>query len=208
MDMDMGISLRKRRNEPLPNPATLAGTSEAAPLTADSVLARFQTMYDDYRNDILRYCRYRLPTDQDAEDATQEIFLHAYRALPGWQDRGSQERAWLFSIAHNEVVDRYRADARKPQTALDDALLLHDHSPSPEQWVMTTGDLEQALRLLGQLSDGQRQVMELRLVGLSGAEIAGVLGKPHATVRKLQERALHRLTELRLAQSVPGGERL
>jgi RNA polymerase sigma-70 factor (ECF subfamily) len=180
--------------------------SEAAPLTAGSVLARFQTMYDDYRNDILRYCRYRLPTDQDAEDATQEIFLHAYRALPGWQERGAQERAWLFSIAHNEVVDRYRADARKPQTALDDALLLHDQSPSPEQRAVTTGDLDEALRLLGKLSDDQRRVMELRLVGLSGAEIAGVLGKPHATVRKLQERALHRLTELRLANATRGGE--
>jgi RNA polymerase sigma-70 factor (ECF subfamily) len=206
--MDMGLSLRKRRNEPLPNPATLAGPSDAAPLTTNDVLARFQTMYDTYRNDILRYCRYRLPTAQDAEDATQEIFLKTYRALPGWQDRGSEERAWLFSIAHNEVVDRYRAHARKPQTALDDALLLQDQSPSPEQWVVTSGDLDQALRLLGQLSDDQRRVMELRLVGLTGAEIAGVLGKPHATVRKLQERALHRLTELRLAQSVSGGKRL
>lgn len=180
--------------------------SDAVPSTAGELLARFQTMYDDYRNDILRYCRYRLPTDQDAEDATQEIFLQAYRALPGWQSRGSGERAWLFSIAHNEVVDRHRARARKPQTALDDAIHLSDQSPSPEQLAVTTGDLDEALSLLGQLSDDQRRVMELRLVGLSGVEIAGILGKPHATVRKLQERALHRLTELRLANATRGGE--
>ena len=175
-------------------------------LAAGGDVEAFIRLYREHLGPVYRYLYARLGNRTDAEDATQEAFLQAYRALPAWRSRGSGERAWLFSIAHNEVVDRHRARARKPQTALDDAIHLYDQSPSPEQVAVTTGDLDEALSLLGQLSDDQRRVMELRLVGLSGAEIAGVLGKPHATVRKLQERALHRLTELRLAHATRGGE--
>lgn len=166
----------------------------------------FQTVYADYRNDVLRYCRYRLPTDEDAEDATQEVFLHAYHAFPRWAERGGGMRSWLFAIAHNEVVSRYRATARRPQLTIEAAGAVHDLQQSPEQRAMDSSELEHALRLLDQLSDDQRRVMELRLVGLTGAEIARVLEKKHATVRKLQERAIERLTELRLAETMPGGE--
>jgi RNA polymerase sigma-70 factor (ECF subfamily) len=201
--MDMGLSLRKQRSEPESN----KGAQPPAPAYADAsvTMDQFQQLYADYRNDVLRYCRYRLPSEQDAEDATQEIFLRVYRALPSWQDRGARERSWIFAIAHNEVIDRRRVIARRPQAVLDDARWLQDGQPTPEQSAIASGELGEALALLGQLSPDQRQVMELRLVGLTGVEIADVLNKRHATVRKLQERALQRLTELRLAETQTAG---
>jgi RNA polymerase sigma-70 factor (ECF subfamily) len=166
----------------------------------------FQGLYDDYFDDVLRYCRYRLPTLQDAEDAVQEIFLHAYKALPGWRDHGNGARSWLFTIAHNEVVSRQRALHRRQQVPLDDADSVFDRDPSPEEQAVATGEFEYALALLQVLSEDQRRVMELRLVGLCGVEIADVLGKRHATVRKLQERALDRLAGMRAAQPARGDE--
>jgi DNA-directed RNA polymerase specialized sigma24 family protein len=49
-------------------------------------------------------------------------------------------------------------------------------------------------------------VVALRLAGLSGEEIAAAMGKRHATVRKLQERAIRKLTAMRLADASRGGK--
>lgn len=201
----MSFSLRLRRNLTQNDTATLPLADEPVAFRPQVGVDAFQVVYATYRNDVIRYCRYRLSTDEDAEDATQEIFLHAYDAFPRWANRGGGIRPWLFSIAHNEVVSRYRATARHPEVGIEAAGALAYQGDSPEQRALDTTELDHVLRLLTQLSDDQRRVMELRLVGLTGAEIAGVLDKKHATVRKLQERAIERLTELRLAEAVPGG---
>lgn len=202
----MSFSLRLRRNLPQADTAATALADEPRAAEATVGIDAFQAVYATYRNDVLRYCRYRLPTDEDAEDATQDVFLHAYHAMPRWSQQGGGMRPWLFAIAHNEVVSRYRATARRPQVAIEAAGAVHDRERSPEQHALDDSELDHALRLMRQLSDDQRRVMELRLVGLTGAEIAAVLDKKHATVRKLQERAIERLTELRLAGSMPGGD--
>ena len=77
-------------------------------------------------------------------------------------------------------------------------------------------DEQRAVRdALEALPDDQRHVIELRLAGLSGPEIAGVVGRRHGAIRALQHRAFARLrvlladlapaTQLHAAQDSPPG---
>ncbi len=155
--------------------------------------AAFSILYERYAPSILRYCHLRISNLADAEDTTASILLKAFTGFP--PDRRSTFRAWLFTIAHHTVVDFYRRSARTPATSLDlDAAdQVADNSQTPEEHILRH-DEEATLRCaMSHLNDDQRQVIELRLAGLKGAEIATVLERSHNAVKMLQHRALHRL---------------
>lgn len=149
----------------------------------------FAVLYDRYVEVIFRYCYRRLEHREAAEDATSLIFERALAALPRY--RPGNFRSWLFTIAHNVVVNEGRR--RRPVVSLDRAAAAVDPTPGPEE-VAVAGTERQRLRdLLHRLSPDQRDVVELRLAGLSGPEIALVLGRSHGAVKGVQFRALHAL---------------
>ncbi len=76
---------------------------------------------------------------------------------------------------------------------------LIDATPTPEELAIAADEHRLLWELLGHLSADQRQVVELRLAGLTGPEIARVLGRSHTSVRSLQFRAIQRLRELILS---------
>ena len=67
----------------------------------------FGRVVDAYQARVFGFVRRMVPTGEDAEDVTQEVFLKAYRNLPGFDGRCSL-RTWLFRIAHNLCIDRAR----------------------------------------------------------------------------------------------------
>jgi RNA polymerase sigma factor (sigma-70 family) len=92
------------------------------------------------------------------------------------------------------VTDQYRA--ARPLLPLDEALAVADNRPSAETIAeQAEGDL-QVSTLLARLPADQRRVVELRLAGLTGVEIARVLGRTHGSVKKQQTRALAKLRVL------------
>jgi RNA polymerase sigma-70 factor (ECF subfamily) len=155
----------------------------------------FEAVYDRYADAILRYCRVRIDDPTDAEDAAALIFTRAFAAFPP-RDQSSL-RSWLFAIAHNVIANHYRArQVRGPSRPLDDALHLSDPALTPDEEV-TRSDERRALReALSRLPADQRRVVDLRLAGLTGPEIAQVMGRSHAAVKMLQLRAVDRLRHL------------
>lgn len=149
----------------------------------------FAPLYDRYLDRIYRYCYRRLSNHEAAEDATSAIFARALAALPNYRD--GSFRAWLFVIAHNIVVDTHRR--RRPEQPLADAYEPVDHELTPEEAVLASDARQSLHRLLGDLPADQRRVLELRLAGLTGAEIARVLNRSVAAVKMLQLRAMTRL---------------
>ena len=149
----------------------------------------FAPLYDRYLDPIYRYCYRRLGNREAAEDATSAIFARALAALPSYRD--GSFRAWLFVIAHNIVIDTHRR--RRPEQPLAGAFEPVDRDPTPEEAALAS-DARQSLRdLLAVLPADQRRVLELRLAGLTGAEIAQVLNRSVAAVKMLQLRAMTRL---------------
>lgn len=135
---------------------------------------------------------------QNAEDAAQETFVRAYRALGEWpaeRIRSLRIRSWLLQICLNAVRNRVRGESRRPRTApLDDGLDVHDPGAGPESAVgarETRGELAGAL---AQLPDIYRVPVVLRHVtGLGYGEIAEVVGAPQGTVKAQVHRGLRML---------------
>jgi len=146
----------------------------------------FAPLYADYFDAVYRYALRRLGDRDRAADATSQTFLKAMAALPRFQT--GSFRAWLFAIAHNVVVDTYRRS--RPTARLPDAWDAPDDQPGPEQIVVLSDEAQRLNRLLSRLTPGQREVIELRLAGLSSQEIARQLGWNLAATRSVQFRAI------------------
>jgi RNA polymerase sigma-70 factor (ECF subfamily) len=164
--------------------------------------AVFAQLYDRYVDGIYRYCRLRLPSDVEAEDATAMVFEKAFAAFPPAPT--GTFRAWLFTIAHNVVVSYYRTRSRRGHHhSLDDALHVADPGTTPEEDVLLADEPRRLYLALARLPEDQRRVIELRLAGLLGAEIAEVLHRSPTAVRQLQFRAMRRLRELLIDSQSP-----
>ncbi len=181
-----------------PARASASGSDGELLRAAQADPAAFATLYERYVDAIYRYCVTRVSTPADAEDATSLTFARAFGALPNYRPRpelaGEGVRSWLFTIAHNVVVSGYRS--RRPTSPLIDADLLVDPDPPPDEQAITAERREALLGSVARLSDDQRRVVELRLAGLSGPEIAAVLGRSHGAIKMLQFRAIDRLRTL------------
>ena len=152
----------------------------------------FAALYRRYVDPIYRYCYRRLGSREVAEDATSLVFAKALAALPTCRDESF--RAWLFAIAHNVVANDLRA-ARQDRP-LETVAPVPDGGAGPEEAAIAGEARATVLGLLPLLPADQRRVLELRLAGLSGPEIAEVLGRSHGSVRVAQYRAIARLRVL------------
>ncbi len=153
--------------------------------------AAFAPLYQRYVDPVYRYCLRRLASREAAEDATAQVFAKALAALPSYRENGPSFRSWLFAIAHNVLVDAQRA--RRPQLDLDDAFALTDPDPGPEERALAAEGRREVEMLLASVPPDQRRVLELRLAGLTTAEIATAIGCSPGAVRASQYRAVKRL---------------
>ena len=119
-----------------------------------------------------------VPTHEDAEDAVQEAFLHAYRALDRFQP-DQPFAAWMNRITANAALDLVR------RRKVRDAEELHDSVALPFRDPAESDELRRRLRSgLTMLTDRQRAVIVLHDVeGYKHAEIGTMLGIPEGTAR-------------------------
>ena len=68
----------------------------------------FGPLYERYVDAVYTYCARRVDDPEHAADLTATIFTRALAALPRYREDGGSFRSWLFSIAHNAVIDSYR----------------------------------------------------------------------------------------------------
>ena len=133
----------------------------------------------------------------DAEDAAQDGFVKAWRALGRFRE-GAPFRPWLLRIVANEARNRRRSAGRRAHLALRAATEQPsgDAAPSPEAAFLSAEQRETLLAAVNELPEDQRTVISLRyFVGLSEHEVAEALDLPQGTVKSRTSRALERLRE-------------
>ena len=133
----------------------------------------------------------------DAEEATQDGFVKAWRALGRFRE-GAPFRPWLLQIVANEARNRRRSAGRRAHLLLRAATEepSGDAAPSPEASLLSAETRETLLAAVNELPDDQRTVIALRFfVGLSEQEVADALKLPTGTVKSRSARALERLRE-------------
>ena len=151
----------------------------------------FAPLYARYFDPVYRYCYRRLGHPEAAADATAQVFAKALAALPRYREDAPSFRSWLFAIAHNVIADDLRA--RRPVAPIAAAAHLEAVDPSPEEVVLTDEARSTVQALLALLPSDQRQILELRLAGLTGPEIAAALDRSLGAVKIAQVRAFARL---------------
>lgn len=180
----------------------MAGEGVPTELSDEQLAARaqhdpvaFAPLYRRYVRSIYAFCYQRLGTRELAEDATSQTFVKALAALPGY--RAGSFRAWLYAIARHVVIDLQRDRSVLP---LDDAPPIAGDDIETEV-LRRASDLD-VRRLLERLTPEQREVVELRLSGLNGPEIAEALDRTPGSVRALQFRAYQQLRTLLTTEEV------
>ncbi|TMC39557.1 MAG: sigma-70 family RNA polymerase sigma factor [Chloroflexi bacterium] len=131
----------------------------------------------------------------DAEDAAQEGFVKAYRALHRFR-AGAELRPWLLRIVANEARNRVRSSGRRHrlELRLTEGFRPGDAAPSPEAVAVALDERKRLLAMVNALSEEDRLVIASRyFLELSGDETAAALGIPEGTVKSRLSRALARL---------------
>ena len=148
----------------------------------------FAQLYEEHFNKIYRYVTLRIGNETEAEDMTQQVFLNALQSISSFKWKGIPFSAWLFRIAHNQVVD-YLRSKKRTTVPLDESLVSNDNNPQllTEQKL----DIEQLLLATKQLTEAQREVISLRFAGeLSTTQVAKSMGKSQGAVKALQHSAI------------------
>jgi RNA polymerase sigma factor (sigma-70 family) len=154
-----------------------------APAEADLTRA----LYEEYANQIFRYCLHQLGSREEAEDAVQSTFLNAFRGIK----RGvvpELESAWLFKIAHNVCLSRRRSSWRRGRIESPaDFDVVEELAAAPARRADELIGLQDVLE---QMPESQRRAILLReWQGLSYREIAEELELSQAAVETLIFRA-------------------
>jgi RNA polymerase sigma-70 factor (ECF subfamily) len=165
-------------------------------VAAKTDVQAFGMLYERYLDDVLKFCYWRLGDWDDAAEATQQAFANAFATIASFEDRGDSFRRWLFAIAHNQASKTGRLRVRRSEATLVDAGDLLDPAPSPEEIAATSDEHRRLRQLLTQLSPASRDVVQLRLAGLTDKEIAEALATTEGAVRAAKLRAVDQLRRL------------
>ena len=170
----------------------------------------FGRIFDAYAAPIHRFIASRVYRPSDAEDLTQLVFVKALEALPRYEARGIPFGGWLFRLARNAIIDQVRT--RRDHLSLVTAVTRETEEAGPETVAALRDDLQRVAEALADLTDDQREVIELRFfAGLSVRETADAMGRQDGTIRGLQFRALAALRrslgeELEVPAGVPAAQ--
>lgn len=147
-------------------------------------------IYRDLAPSVLGYLRARGAAE--AEDLTGQVFLDLVRGLPRFRGDERDFRAWVFTVAHHDLLDERRRRARRPSDPVPPEELT-ESGPfgNTEEEAVRGLDTERVRRILERISPAQRDVLTLRIFGdLTVEQVARVLGKRAGAVKALQRRGL------------------
>jgi RNA polymerase sigma-70 factor (ECF subfamily) len=165
-------------------------------------------LYDHYAPHIYSYLYRRVHDAQLAEDLTSDVFVRVLQALQSEQFWHTSFRAWLYRIAHNQVIDHYRQQTRQqtqmPQFPIEEHLEtadIEENGSNPADDLDARHDARDVVygleAALNQLTPEQQQVLVLRFgEQMKIQEVAEVMHKTNGAIEALQHRALAALRRM------------
>jgi RNA polymerase sigma factor (sigma-70 family) len=169
----------------------------------------FRAIHDRYGARLLAYTRQMLRGGGDAEDALQDVFIRAYRALRS-NDRPVTLRAWLYRIAHNRCIDELRRPHPLPSELAADAEPAFGctaASREPPAVAERSAALARLVADVRTLPSQQRSALLMReLQGLSYEELASAMAISVPAVKSLLLRARTGMIDIAAARDTPCAE--
>lgn len=147
----------------------------------------FGELYEHYVGEIYRYFYHHVGDPAEAEDLAERTFLKVWQSIGRYRWQGKPFTAWLYTLAHNEMVDHFRA--KRPRAPLDERQPYH--GAGPDDLVIRQQTYADVRLALNHLTPDQRQLIILKFyMDKDNREIAQIMGKKEGTIRALQMRAL------------------
>lgn len=138
---------------------------------------KFIVLYDKYFNQIYRYVYRRVNEKETAEDLVSQTFYDAFSHLKDYEWRGYSFSAWLYKIAHNNVLKWYRERQKTPLSEMAEGFEFVDEQTNLVKDVIekeTQGEIQE---LLAKLEPEDREIIRLKFFEeASNIEIAEIMG--------------------------------
>jgi RNA polymerase sigma-70 factor (ECF subfamily) len=193
----MELALATSHLRPVPNeadaPAPDASDAELLARIGERDRAAFELLYHRYVRSVFGIALRRLGDRGRAEDAVQEAFAAIWRSADRYRPERGAPAPWLYTIARNAIVDRFRA-AGAPTAEVPELVSV---DPGPPERAEAAFDAWRVHRALEELPKREREVVELAYwSGMSQSEVADYLNLPLGTVKTRTRSALARLAGL------------
>ncbi len=159
-----------------------------------SMEKQFLEAYEKYADAIFRHCYFRLSDEEQARDIMQETFLKTWEYIAQGKEI-KNIRAFLYRVAHNQIVDHYR---KKKESSLEG---LQEKGFEPRHDIrenlMDTVDAKSVVETIEKLDEKYRDTILMRYVDeLSVQEIAEILGESENLVSVHIHRGIQQLRKL------------
>ena len=157
-------------------------------------------LYDRHFDGIYRYLYTRVRHQADAEDLTEQVFLKMVDSIQRYRPRGVAFSSWLYRIADNLLVDRYRRAGRE---AVELSADVQDGRPQadPAMMAQNSEDRRRLMQAIERLTPEQQQIITMRFIdGLDVEEIARLTHRRPGSIHSMQHRALASLYRFLLEQ--------
>ena len=161
----------------------------------------FEKLYDFWFEKIRRYVFFRVE-NHEVDDLVSDIFVKVVQNLKKYSPQKSAGfGAWIFRIAHNQVVDFYRQKhdlASLDETSDDDEpkIKILDPAPLPSEIVQKNFEKKAIHEAISKLNPAKREILELKFLhDFTNPEIAKITGKSEGNIRITQLRALREMRQ-------------
>ena len=157
--------------------------------------ARLASIYEECYGKITNYAYAKIGNRFEAQDIAGEVFLRALKSLESYKEQGTPMQVWLFKIARNLIIDYYRKAAKSKTVPIDNVKIADNSNPADE--IEKRDNFARVSKVMEQLTDGQREVLELRFLSeLTSKEVGIIIGKSDGAVREMQRVAIEKLRHL------------
>lgn len=157
----------------------------------------FAELYEAYFDKIYRYIVLKIGDRTEAEDMTQQVFLKALKSLPSYKWKDVPFSAWLYRIAHNQMVDHFRKSSRQQSCELTEEIIPDDPDDNPQHQTELKVDIQNLVKAARQLTKAQQEVIALRFSSdLPVAEVARLMGRSEGAIKALQHSAVVALRKI------------
>ena len=151
--------------------------------------AAFAALVRRHQDRVFGFILRMLDARDEAMELTQDVFVKAWQALPGWRPE-ARFSTWLLQIARNAALDQLRRRRLIQFAPLDDGMDVADTAPGPEARYASRQRQALLENALQQIAAEHREILLLREVeDLSYGELAAVLGIAEGTVKSRLARA-------------------
>lgn len=161
---------------------------------------QFLKYYHDNKDKVFNYLMVRLNFNRpQAEDLLMDIVLKAYENFNKFNPEKGSFSTWIFTIAHNHLVNHWRDDIKRKVSSLEQ---MEENgytaaSVDPEDRVSVGIQNEKIEKILNLMNETEKEIITLRyLQDLEFSEMAKILNKKEGTIRTSLSRSMKHFSEI------------